>query len=136
MFENKSIAVVVPAHNEEKLIQTTLSSIPDWVDRIFVVDDQSRDATVEKIKESMKADARVELIEHEKNQGVGGAIATGYKAGLDNQFDVTVVMAGDAQMDPEDLPELVRPVAVEGVDYAKGNRLFHGDWRVIPRAIF
>lgn len=77
---------------------------------------------------------RVVLIRHEVNQGVGGAIATGYKAALAERFDVTVVMAGDAQMDPDELPEIVGPVARGECDYTKGNRLFSGEaWDMIPR---
>jgi len=74
------------------------------------------------------------LIQHEVNQGVGGAIATGYKWCREHEIDVTVVMAGDAQMDPADLPTLLEPVIAGTVDYAKGNRLFTGDaWNQIPK---
>jgi glycosyltransferase involved in cell wall biosynthesis len=68
------------------------------------------------------------------NQGVGGAIATGYKWCRDHEVDVAVVMAGDAQMDPADLPTLLAPIVEDRADYAKGNRLFTGDaWNQIPR---
>jgi glycosyltransferase involved in cell wall biosynthesis len=74
------------------------------------------------------------VINHTENQGVGGAIATGYKWARDNNVDIAVVMAGDAQMDPIELPKLLEPVARGWADYAKGNRLFTGDaWRIIPR---
>src|SRR5690348_16245223 len=63
------------------------------------------------------------------NQGVGGAIATGYKWSRDNNMDIAVVMAGDAQMDPLDMPALLDAIIDDGVDYAKGNRLFVGDVR-------
>jgi len=75
------------------------------------------------------------LIRHETNQGVGGAIATGYKWCRDHEVDVAVVMTGDAQMDPADLAALLDPVVAGEVDYAKGNRLFTGDaWNQIPKA--
>ncbi|MCH8157622.1 MAG: glycosyltransferase family 2 protein, partial [Nitrospinae bacterium] len=94
----------------------------------------SRDETAAKVTAYMDTDSRVELIRHSTNQGVGAAIASGYKASLEKEYDVTVVMAGDAQMDPADLPKIVGPVAEEGVDYAKGNRLVHGQaWNLIPR---
>ena len=134
MFENKSVSVVIPAHNEEKLILRVLTTLPKWVDRIFVVDDFSSDRTAEIVREYQQKDTRVELCQHKENRGVGAAICTGYKASLLKGCDIAVVMAGDAQMDPKDLPDIVRPVAVDGVDYAKGNRLFHGEaWHMIPR---
>jgi len=74
------------------------------------------------------------VIGHERNQGVGAAILTGYERALADGIDVTCVMAGDNQMDPAELETLVRPVARGEVDYAKANRLFTGEaWRVIPR---
>jgi glycosyltransferase involved in cell wall biosynthesis len=134
MYKDKVISIVVPAHNEQKLIQKVLHELPHWVDHIFVIDDYSQDATSDKVQERMETDSRIVLIRHEKNQGVGAAICTGYKASLEKDVDIAVVMAGDAQMDPADLENLIRPVALEGVDYAKGNRLFQGKaWDIIPR---
>ncbi|KMP12692.1 ribonuclease BN [Candidatus Nitromaritima sp. SCGC AAA799-A02] len=134
MFSNKTLSVVVPAHNEEKLILRVLETLPGWVDHVFVVDDFSRDKTVEIVTRYMESDSRVRLIRHSTNRGVGAAIATGYKASLEQGCDISVVMAGDAQMDPADLPAIVSPVADEGVDYTKGNRLVHGQaWNLIPR---
>ena len=134
MYKEKVISVVVPAHNEQKLIQKVLQDRPHWIDQIFVIDDYSQDATSDKVRERMETDSRIVLIRHEENRGVGAAICTGYKASLDNDVDIAVVMAGDAQMDPADLENLIRPVALEGVDYARGNRLFQGKaWDIIPR---
>ena len=118
MHKDKVISVVVPAHNEQKLIQKMLQTLPDWIDHIFVIDDHSQDATSDKVHERMEADSRIVLIRHDKNQGVGAAICTGYKASLENDVDIAVVMAGDAQMDPADLENLIRPVALEGVECA------------------
>ncbi|MBC8285650.1 MAG: glycosyltransferase family 2 protein, partial [Nitrospinae bacterium] len=134
MFKDKTISIVVPAHNEQKLIQKVLQTIPHWVDYIFVVDDFSTDKTSEKVRERMESDSRIQLVQHKENRGVGAAICSGYKASLENQVDISVVMAGDAQMDPDNLESLILPVAVEGVDYTKGNRLFEGKaWEIIPR---
>src|SRR5919109_176175 len=114
------------------LIGVTLASIPYFVDRIYVVDDHSSDGTAAAVRDLDYA--RVELIEHERNEGVGAAILTGYRRALEDRVDVTAVMAADAQMDPADLEMLVRPVAQGDVDYAKANRLFTGKaWEVIPR---
>lgn len=133
MFHDNQLAIVVPAYNEELLIGRVIDTLPDYVDHIVIVDDCSRDRTAEVVREYARRDGRVVLICHEKNQGVGGAIASGYKWARDNKIDVTVVMAGDAQMDPADLPNIVRPVATGEADYTKGNRLFHGEaWKVMP----
>jgi glycosyltransferase involved in cell wall biosynthesis len=132
MLAGKRVAVVVPAFDEERLIGTTLSGIPGFVDRVFVVDDASRDGTAESARAS--GDSRVEVISHERNQGVGAAILTGYRRALDEEIDVTCVMAGDNQMDPADLEAIAGPVARGEVDYAKANRLFTGQaWQLIPK---
>jgi glycosyltransferase involved in cell wall biosynthesis len=132
VLEGKTVAVVVPAYREEALIGATLAGMPGFVDRIFVVDDASPDATVERAREA--ADARVEVIVHARNEGVGAAIVTGYKRARDEGIDVTAVMAGDNQMDPSELESFVAPVARGQVDYAKANRLFTGQaWELIPR---
>lgn len=134
MYLERTIAVVVPAYNEETLIGKTLTSIPDFVDGIIVVDDASSDNTAQIVKKLAKENKLIHLIEHEVNEGVGGAIATGYMKARDLKIDVTVVMAGDAQMDPKDFIHIIEPVANGSADYTKGNRLFYGDaWSMIPR---
>jgi glycosyltransferase involved in cell wall biosynthesis len=132
MIEGKRVAVVVPAHDEQELVATTLRGIPEFVDRIIVVDDASTDNTVESARAN--GDARVVVVTHERNEGVGAAIVTGYKHALEEQIDVVAVMAADNQMDPYDLEALVRPVARGEVDYAKANRLVTGEaWKLMPR---
>jgi len=133
MVKNKSICVVVPAYNEETQIGKVIDTMPEYVDRIVVVDDSSRDKTVEIVKRYQDTMDKIVLIEHQTNQGVGGAIVSGYKWARDNNFDVTAVMAGDAQMDPDDLTSIIDPVVTGSFDYSKGNRLFYGDaWRMMP----
>jgi glycosyltransferase involved in cell wall biosynthesis len=132
MYEAKRVAVVVPAHNEEALIAETLRGIPEFVDRVYVVDDASSDATVERAR--AVGDPRVEIVVHVRNGGVGAAIVTGYRRALAEGIDVTCVMAADNQMPPEELANLVTPVARGDVDYAKANRLVTGQaWDLIPR---
>jgi glycosyltransferase involved in cell wall biosynthesis len=135
VLEGKRVAVVVPAHDEERLVVETLRGIPELVDRIYVVDDASTDATADRA--GAVGDSRVEVIRHEQNLGVGAAIVTGYKRALEEGIDVTCVMAGDNQMDPSELRGLVEPVARGEVEYAKANRLFSGEaWTVIPHMRF
>lgn len=134
MYKDRTLAVVVPAYNEELLIETTVNTVPDMVDHIVVVDDCSKDNTAQLVADLSITNAKVVLIRHEVNQGVGGAIASGYKWARDQEIDIAVVMAGDAQMDPNDLPDIVEPVATGEVDYAKGNRLFTGEaYQKIPK---
>ncbi|HVS85715.1 MAG TPA: glycosyltransferase family 2 protein [Gaiellaceae bacterium] len=132
MLEGKRVALVVPAHDEEHLIATTLAGIPELVDRILVVDDGSRDGTAAAARAA--GDPRVEVLVHERNQGVGAATVTGYKQALAEGFDVVAVMNADNQMDPNELGSLVGPVARGELDYAKANRLVTGQaWQLIPK---
>jgi glycosyltransferase involved in cell wall biosynthesis len=132
VLEGKRVAVVVPAHDEEGLVAETLAAIPDFVDRIYVVDDHSQDATAERAQGV--GDPRVEVIVHERNEGVGAAIVTGYRRALTEGIDIACVMAADGQMDPADLETIAGAVARREVDYAKANRLFTGQaWELMPR---
>ena len=126
------MAVVVPAYREERLLPRTLSQMPHWVDRIIVVDDGSPDDTFAVAQRCARADARVEVIRLGFNQGVGAAIVAGYRRALQRGDDVVAVMAADAQMDPADLPAVVRPVVRGEAEYAKGDRLAHGEARQMP----
>ncbi len=129
MYKGHRVAVVVPAYNEEELIGQTLASVPDYVDRVYVVDDCSTDRTSELIVEFAEKDARVLHIVHEENGGVGAAIVSGYKKALGEEMDVVVVMAGDNQMDGEYLPLLLEPIVDGRADYTKGNRLLSSEYR-------
>lgn len=139
MFRQLRIAVVVPAFNEGSKIGATVASIPDIVDEIFVIDDASTDDTGASAQAAFDArgmgtPGRVfEVVRHADNRGVGAAIATGYRRVLAGDADVAVVMAGDGQMDPGDLPALLAPIADADADYVKGNRFKHPDvWSAMP----
>jgi glycosyltransferase involved in cell wall biosynthesis len=127
MYKSKTVAVVVPCYNEERQIGKVIETMPDYVDYMIIVDDTSKDRTIEVVEDYAKKDARIVLLKHEVNQGVGAAISTGYKWAAEKGIDCTAVMAGDAQMDPADLPALLDPAVEEGVHYVKGNRLIHDD---------
>jgi glycosyltransferase involved in cell wall biosynthesis len=133
MLDGRRVAVVVPAHDEEALLPQMLAGIPGFVDRVFVVDDASGDATAERARAAAVADPRIEVLTHEQNRGVGAAIVTGYRRAIDQRVEVTCVMAADNQMDPDDLEAIAQPVARGEVEYAKANRLFTGQaWDLIP----
>ncbi|MCK8517545.1 glycosyltransferase family 2 protein [Methanoculleus sp. 7T] len=129
MYREHRIAAVVPAYNEELLIGPTLDTMPEFVDRIYVVDDCSTDQTAARVAERAARDPRVVSIRHEENRGVGAAIVTGYEAALTDGLDVVAVMAGDNQMDPMFLPKLLDPIVDGKADYAVGNRLINPEFR-------
>jgi glycosyltransferase involved in cell wall biosynthesis len=98
MYRDHSVAVVIPAYNEAGLITPTLEKVPDFVDRVFVVDDCSTDRTAELVLARAQADARVTLIRHETNRGPGGGIISGYLRAAREGLDLAVVIGGDDQM--------------------------------------
>lgn len=128
MYQSKKLGVVIPAYNEGQLILETLQGMPHSADRIYVVDDGSTDATGQ-IARDFK-DERFYIISNGQNRGVGKTITTGYKQALEDNMDIVVVMAGDNQMDPTRLAELLDPIIKGEADYAKGNRLSRYEHRV------
>jgi glycosyltransferase involved in cell wall biosynthesis len=136
MWLQSRVVVVVPAWNEAPRISRVLRGLPAWIDDVVVVDDASTDGT--ELAARAAGDPRVEVVRHERNRGVGAAIATGYERAAiiaSAPRDVFVVMAGDGQMDPRDLPSLVAPVAEGAADYVKGDRFrFPGVSRAMPIA--
>jgi glycosyltransferase involved in cell wall biosynthesis len=122
MYRELTIAVVVPAYNESALIAKTIRTMPEFVDFIVVIDDCSTDGTSDKAL--AVGDPRVRLIRHARNTGVGGAILDGHHRALELDADVSVVMAGDAQMDPRYLPALLDPIADGDAEFTKANRFF------------
>lgn len=185
MLNNKKIAVVVPAYNEAAQIGIVIESMPDFVDRIVIVNDCSSDDTTKVVLKCIENDTsprkeiktfpklhksryneaelilqknnedelkyhvpsqvinknpdidRVILINHLKNGGVGASIARGYKWCKDHDIDCTAVMAGDGQMDPDELESICKPIINGEVDYVKGNRLIHrSSWLVMPKIRF
>ena len=146
MYEDHSVAVVVPAYNESGLVGEVLETMPAYVDRVYVVDDCSTDGTWEEILECANRRDQIATvsggdseegsdtvadggaskfvpIRHERIRGVGGAIKTGYGRALEDRMDVTAVMAGDGQMDPAYLDRLLEPIVSGRATYAKGDRL-------------
>lgn len=187
MYNDKTVAVIIPAYNEADQIGHVIDTIPDFVDRIVVVNDCSIDNTEDIVKLRMdtakkrqlfvsktpekispddkykRADYirqqieleenkyfekshvvntdpiedRIILINQLKNIGVGAAIARGYKWCKDYGIDCCAVMAGDGQMDPDELESICEPVIKEHIDYVKGNRLIHRSaWSIMPKSRF
>jgi glycosyltransferase involved in cell wall biosynthesis len=132
MYKQKKIGVVIPAFNEELLLPETLVGIPEYVDKIFVIDDYSQDRTFELLNEIQKKDNRINIIHHEKNLGLGQSLIDGYLMSCQSDIDITAVMAGDNQMHPDDLPTLLDKIIDEKYDYVKGNRLLHRNIGSMP----
>lgn len=125
MYKEHKVAVVIPAYNEGELITETLTCLPDCLDTLYVVHDGGSDDTLPRIRQCMQDDPRIVLINHEVNKGLGQSLIDGYLASAASDNDITVIMAGDNQMDPSDLPQLLDRITDEGFDYVKGNRLLH-----------
>jgi glycosyltransferase involved in cell wall biosynthesis len=123
VFQGKKIGVTVPAYNEERLVASVINNMPSYVDRVYIVDDGSTDRTRQIVSDMCQKNHKVELVEHKTNRGVGAAIATGYERCLEDGMDIAVVMAGDNQMDPAELPKLLAPVINGEAGYCKGNRM-------------
>lgn len=118
-----AIAVVIPAYRAAATIEEVISTVPDFVRHIVVVDDASPDRTADAVREL--GDKRVHLVEHERNEGVGGAVLTAYQRARMLGAEIVVKMDADGQMDPEYLLALVTPIVLGEADYTKGNRFLH-----------
>lgn len=129
MFGNFRIGVVIPARNEEALVARVVMGLPPWVDAFVVIDDGSLDDTATAARAAVGSDPRGAVDSCAESEGVGAAIRRGYAHLLTKQCDVLVVMAGDDQMDPADLPALVSLVCSGRADYATGDRFSHPELR-------
>lgn len=117
-----TVAVIIPAFEPDGRFERTLQCIPEWVATRIVVDDGSR------VPVRLPAGlGQTILIRHERNQGVGAAVLTGYREARRLGMGVAVVMAADGQMDPADLPALLAPVVEGRADYVTGDRMSHHD---------
>ena len=121
-FRKYEIAAVVPAYRVEGEIAGVLHGLPSYIRHIVVVDDASPDSTSDIVAALAKRDRRIILLRHDHNQGVGGAMVTGFRKALELGAQIVVKVDGDGQMDVSHLPELLLPLIEGKVDYAKGNR--------------
>ena len=132
MYRDHRIAVVAPAYNVGDRIARVVATVPSCVDALYVVDDASTDGTAAAVASLRRRG--LHLVQHATNCGVGAAIATGYARALEDGADIVVVMAGDGQMDPADLPSLLDPIVEGAADYVKGDRFTHPSiWSAMPR---
>jgi glycosyltransferase involved in cell wall biosynthesis len=132
MYRRHTVGVVVPAYNEAGFVGETIGSVPEFVDRVYVVEDGSTDGTWREIRAAARAEndhhhggafpERVVPIRHDQNRGVGGAIKTGYLQAREEDVDLVAVMGADGQMEPDALADLLDPIVDDRADYVKANR--------------
>lgn len=120
---SKRIGVVIPSYKVRNHILEVIASMGEEVERIYVVDDCCPDKSGDYV-EAHCTDPRVTVVRHEQNQGVGGAVLTGYRAAIADDVEIIVKVDGDGQMDPALIPDFVAPIVLGEADYTKGNRFF------------
>lgn len=127
MDRSARIAVVIPCYKVSRLVGGVIAAVPQSVERIYCVDDACPEGSGEWIRLNI-ADPRVTVLRHDVNQGVGGAVMTGYRQALADGLDIAVKIDGDGQMDPALVPRFVMPIVAGFADYTKGNRFYriHG----------
>ena len=123
MLNDRRVAVIMPAFSAGERLAVAVKAMPALVDLVVVVDDASDDGSA--TRRTLGGEPRLVIVRHAWNRGVGAAIASGYREARRRGAEVLVVMAGDGQMDPADLPAIVGPIARGDADYTKGNRLHH-----------
>src|SRR5580765_786687 len=116
------IAVVIPCYNVAQHIDDVVKALPQNISHIIAVNDCSKDDTEKKLTCLAQQNERVIYIKHEVNQGVGGAMRTGFRKAIELNCDITIKMDGDDQMDSTNISSLIKPIVEGKADFTKGNR--------------
>jgi dolichol-phosphate mannosyltransferase len=124
--QDRIISVVIPAYCAETHLESVVKGIPEFVEHIIIVDDCSPDNTGQVAEQLSRSNNKIKVIRHETNQGVGGAMLSGYELACRLNSTIVVKMDADDQMDPAYLPTLISPILEGQADYTKGNRFLHG----------
>jgi dolichol-phosphate mannosyltransferase len=117
-----TVAVVIPCYNVAEHIEQVIRALPADISYIVTVNDCSVDETERLLLQLQQENAKIIYLKHERNQGVGGAMLTGFRKSLELDAAVTIKLDGDNQMDPSYIPQLIKPLAENKADYTKGNR--------------
>ena len=134
MTISSKIAVVIPSYRVCKHILSVIKKIGPEVSRIYVVDDCCPENSGSFVKANCD-DKRVIVLRHQENQGVGGAVMTGYQAAIADDMEIIVKVDGDDQMEPSLIPNFITPILAGEADYTKGNRFFDLEAvRAMPKA--
>jgi len=121
-LEKLNIIAIIPCYRVEAEVGPVIENLPRYLKHILFVDDASPDGTAEIILNAAKKDHRISLLQHEKNQGVGGAMVTGFRKAIELKADIVIKIDGDGQMDAAHIPEMLTPIFYKQADYTKGNR--------------
>ena len=121
-FSKFNIATVIPAYRVERDIISVLHGLPPYIKHIIVVDDASPDSSADLVAAAAKKNKRITLIKHVQNQGVGGAMVSGFRKALELGAQIIIKLDGDGQMNPAHIPALISPLIEGKADYVKGNR--------------
>ena len=119
MLKNKKIAVVIPTYKVKKFLKQVVLDLPDFIDYVIIVDDKCPEKSYEV---AVNKKERVIIIHHQENQGVGGAVISGYKKAVEIEVDIIIKIDGDGQMDSNYIEKLITPIINNKADYTKGNR--------------
>jgi dolichol-phosphate mannosyltransferase len=131
MWNQSKVLVIIPCYKVADQIERTVNSLPEWIDRIALVNDCSPDTTEAVLEKLKRSDSKIDVLTHNLNQGVGGAMKTGFRFALTTDCDIVVKMDGDGQMDAAFLPDLLEPVSNGDSDFSKGNRF--NDFRALQK---
>ncbi|WP_426075818.1 glycosyltransferase family 2 protein [Janthinobacterium sp. PSPC3-1] len=131
--QKNQIAVVIPSYKVRDHILDVIRRIGPEVCRIYVVDDFCPMQSGAFVREHCD-DPRVVVLQNPENLGVGGAVMTGYQAGIAEGMDIMVKIDGDGQMDPALIPDFIDPIVAGEADYTKGNRFYNlEEIRAMPK---
>lgn len=116
------IFCIIPAFNEEKKIIKVITEVLNFVDRVIIIDDASRDNTLQILEKNLKNNKKVIILKHLINRGQGAALATGNQYALKNNADIIVHFDADGQFLAEDIKEIIQPIQAKKADIVFGSR--------------
>ena len=114
-----NLVAIIPAYNEEKALPDVISKTLKYVDKVIIVNDGSDDKT-----EEVAMGAGAEVINHIINLGKGEALKSGFKSVNDDSIIITI--DGDGQHNPDEIPNLIKPIIEDGADLVNGSRYMNG----------
>lgn len=118
------VGVIIPCFRVAKQVKQVIQGLPNYINHIIIVNDNSPDDIKNIILKIQEGDTRIEYMEHTDNRGVGGSMKTGFIKAIELDCDFVIKIDGDGQMDPSYIPQLLEPLLNSDYQFSKGNR-FH-----------